>query len=173
MRSDRGAALLLAVVVDEHARRADVALLADVGVPDVRQVRDLGACADRRVLGFDERAELALSAEDGAGPQVGERADGRAVTDDGLPAMGADDRGVVADRDIGQRGVRADLAVVADAGAAEQLCAGVDDGVAADGHVDVDPRCGGVDDRHPCALVRGDDAPIEFTRPARPAAHGR
>ena len=44
--ADRGPALVLSVVVDEHARRADVAVLADVGVTDVGQVRHLRACAD-------------------------------------------------------------------------------------------------------------------------------
>ena len=48
VRTDRGAPLGFSVVVDEHARRADVAVLADVGVADVGQVRHLGAGADRR-----------------------------------------------------------------------------------------------------------------------------
>ncbi len=76
--------------------------------------------------------------------------------------MGADHRGLVADADVGQRGVRADLAAPADAGVAQQLRARVDDGVAADGDVDVDPGGGGVDDRHAGPLVGGDDAPVEF-----------
>ena len=70
--------------------------------------------------------------------------------------------GPVADGDVGQRGVGADLAASADAGGAEQLRAGLDDGVAADGHVDVDPRGGRVDDRHAGALVRGDDAAVQL-----------
>ncbi len=45
-------------------------LLADVGVPDVPgQVRHLGARADHGVLGLDERAELAVGAQLGAGAQ--------------------------------------------------------------------------------------------------------
>ena len=77
-------------------------------------------------------------------------------------AVGADHRRAVADGDVGQRGVRADLAAAADAGGAQQLGAGLDDGVAADAHVDVDPRGGGVDDRHARALVGGHDAPVQF-----------
>ncbi|WP_308214849.1 FAD-dependent oxidoreductase, partial [Mycolicibacter minnesotensis] len=38
------------------------------------------------------------------------------------------------------------------------LGAGIDDSVAADGHVDVDPRGGRIGDRHPGALVCGHDA---------------
>ena len=118
--------------------------------------------ADRGVLGLDERAELALGAQCRAGPQVGERTDGRAVTDRRLTAVGADHDGRFADGDVGQRGVRADLASPADARGAEQLCARVHDGVATDGHVDVDPRGGRVDDRHACALMGGDDAPVQL-----------
>ena len=102
------------------------------------------------VLGLDERAELAVGAEHGAGPQVGERADG----------------GAVADRPTTRRGCGpptapsptvTSVSVVSGpiwqrppiAGGAEQLGAGVDDGVAADRHVDVDPGGGGVDDVTP------------------------
>ena len=102
--------LVVAVVVDEDAGCADVAVLADVGVTDVGQVRHLGAGADGGVLGLDERAELAVGAQYRAGPQVGERADDGAVADRGVRAVGSDHRGAVADGDVGQRGVRADAA---------------------------------------------------------------
>ena len=46
--------------------------------------------------------------------------------------------------------------------APEQLRAGLDDGVAADGHVDVDPCGGGVHDGDAGALVGGHDAAVEF-----------
>src|SRR6201996_762299 len=121
--ADRGAGLGRSVVVDEHAGGADVALFADVGVSHVGQVRHLGARADGRVLGLDERTELALGAQHRAGPQVREGADVR-------PG---------ADRDVGQGGARAHDAVAADLGAAQQLRLGMDDGVAADRDVDVYP----------------------------------
>ena len=76
--------------------------------------------------------------------------------------MGAHHHGLVADGDVGQRGVRADLATPADPRRAEQLGAGVDDRVATDGDVDVDPGGGGVDDRHARPLMRGDDAPVQL-----------
>ena len=162
VRADGGALLGRAVVVDEHAGRADVAVLADVGVADVGQVRHLGAGADGGVLGLDERAELAVGAQHGAGPQVRERAYGGAVADRRRRAVGADHRGAVADGDVGQGGVRADGAATADLGAAEQLGSGVDDGVAADRHVDVDPGGGRIDDGDAGHLVGGDDPAVEL-----------
>ena len=76
--------------------------------------------------------------------------------------MGANHLGAVADGDVGQRGVGADLAAPADAGGAQQLGARAHHGVAADGDVDVDPRGCGVDDRHAGALMPGDDAAVEL-----------
>ena len=76
--------------------------------------------------------------------------------------MGSDHRCVVTDGDVGQRGVRADGAATADAGAAEQLRSGLDDGVAADGHVDVDPGGRRVDDGDAGQLMGGHDAAVEL-----------
>src|ERR1700731_4473121 len=69
VRADGGAPLGFAVVVDENAGGADIAVLADVGVADVRQVRNLGARPDDGVLGLDERAELAVGSQQGPGSQ--------------------------------------------------------------------------------------------------------
>ena len=55
--------------------------LADIGVADVGEMRNLGSGADGRVLGLDERAELAVGSQYGAGPQVRVRADRRTGTD--------------------------------------------------------------------------------------------
>ena len=63
---------------------------------------------------------------------------------------------------VGQCGVGSDGAAFADPGAAQQLGAGPDDGVAADGHVDVDPGGGRVDHGHPGPLVPGDHAPVQL-----------
>lgn len=52
--------------------------------------------------------------------------------------MGAHHRGTVADGDVGQGGVGTDDTATADLGAAQQLGTRVNDGVAADGDVDVD-----------------------------------
>src|SRR6202012_3885998 len=61
-----------------------------------------------------------------------------------------------------QGGVRSDDAATTDRGAAEQLRSGVDDGVAADRHVDVDPGGRGIDDRDTGQLMGGHDAAVEF-----------
>ena len=55
-----------------------------------------------------------------------------------------------------------DPATAADARRAQQLGARLHDGVAADAHVDVDPRARGVDDRYARPLVGRDDAPVQF-----------
>ena len=77
--ADRRAVLVDAVVVGGDRGGAEVRALADVGVADVGEVRDLGARADVGVLDLDERADLRALAQDGAGAQVGERADADAV----------------------------------------------------------------------------------------------
>src|ERR687891_2780923 len=57
--ADGGAVLVGPVVVDEHGAGPDVDPGADVGVPDVAEMRDLGPRADRRLLDLDEGADLA------------------------------------------------------------------------------------------------------------------
>src|SRR5271169_6127539 len=52
-----------------------VRVLADLGVPDVGEVRDLRAGADGGLLHLDERPDLRPLAEDRARPDVGERPD--------------------------------------------------------------------------------------------------
>src|SRR5690606_12681686 len=103
--ADPGAVLRHAVVVGEDRARADVGALADLGVADVGQVGHLGAVTDLGVLGLHERADLAVGAEPGAGPQVGIGADRRAGTDYRQLAVGADDARAGADLAVLQRGV--------------------------------------------------------------------
>ena len=67
----------------------DVRVLADLGVPDVGEVRDLRAGADGRLLHLDEAPDLRPLAEDRAGAHVGERAD---LDAGGDPHVAPDDR---------------------------------------------------------------------------------
>ncbi|CKR53161.1 Uncharacterised protein [Mycobacterium tuberculosis] len=76
--------------------------------------------------------------------------------------MGAHHRGTVADGDVGQGGVGTDDTATADLGAAQQLGTRVNDGVAADGDVDVDPGGSRVDDGDAGQLVSGHHPPVEF-----------
>ena len=89
--ADHRAVLVHAVVVDEHGGRADVGVLADAGVADVAQMRHLGAGADVGSLDLDVGSDVHLVGQFGAGPQVGERADGDAGADPGpdRPRCGA------------------------------------------------------------------------------------
>src|SRR4249919_1896135 len=82
--ADRGALLLLPIVVGGDVARSDVRVGADLRVADVRQVRDLGALADRRVLDLDERPRLGGGADVGARAQVAERAHVRPGPDVGV-----------------------------------------------------------------------------------------
>ena len=58
--------------------------------------------------------------------------------------------------------VRTTDAAPADAGAAEQLRSGLDDGVAANAHVDVDPGGCRIDDGDAGQLMGGHDTAVEF-----------
>ena len=71
----------LGPVVGRDRTRADVRLLAHVGVADVGQVRDLRADADARVLDLHECARLRSGFEVGSGAKVTEWADGRTGAD--------------------------------------------------------------------------------------------
>ena len=54
--------LVHAVVVGKNRAGPDVALDADLGIADIREVRNLGAGANLGVLGLDEGADLAVCA---------------------------------------------------------------------------------------------------------------
>ena len=101
-RADHRAVLLLAVVVGGDVAAADVGVLADFGVTGVAEVGQLGSAADGDVLGFVEGADLAGIAKHGAGPQVSERSDGGAGTDDRTGTVRAGHLGALADADIRQ-----------------------------------------------------------------------
>src|SRR5690606_2808002 len=63
------------VIVHHDGRGPEVGPLSDVGVSDVRQVRDLGALSHGGRLDLDEGAGLRSPFQPDARPQVGERPD--------------------------------------------------------------------------------------------------
>src|SRR5687767_14438094 len=65
--------LLLAVVVAGDGPRADVDVIADGGVAEIRQVIHLRSGAERRLLQFDEVADLGALAHCRRRPEMGER----------------------------------------------------------------------------------------------------
>src|SRR6185436_6238578 len=111
------------VVVRGDGRGAEVGPLADLGVADVGQVRDLRAGADVGVLDLDERARLAPAPQDGAGAQVRVGADGHAVLGGGTLDPRVACRHLVAEVGVGDGRVGADAAALADAGRAAQRAA--------------------------------------------------
>src|SRR5690606_21073282 len=92
----------------------------------------------------------------------GERSDDGTGTQDGVLTVGAHHAGAVPDLDAGQRGVRPDDAVGTDRGGAEQLGAGADDGVPAEGDVGVDPGGGRVHDGDALAHPPVDHAAVQL-----------
>src|SRR5262245_33863988 len=76
---DRRPELLSRRVILVHRDRpcTDVRVLADVGVPDVRQVRHFGPLPDARVLDLDERPGFRSCLEDRSRPEVAEGPDQR------------------------------------------------------------------------------------------------
>src|ERR1035437_1676326 len=114
--ADRGAVLAVAVVVGGDRAGADVRRLTDIGIADVGQVGNLAAGPDVGVLDLDERARLGPLPQDGARPQICERADAVAVAHTRLVDVGVNHRRVVADARVDQGRVRTDLAAVADPG---------------------------------------------------------
>src|SRR5690606_22561213 len=99
----------------------------------------LRTTADDGLLGLHESTELALSTEFGARTDVGERTDGGLIADLRAGAVRADHRGAGTDDHICQGGVRSDLRPVADSGGSQQLGARIDDDIAADGDLNINP----------------------------------
>src|SRR3954469_4609350 len=86
--ADGGALLLDAVVVGGDGTRADVAAGADLGVPDVGQVRHLRALPDHRVLDLNVGARLGAVHQGRSRAKVAERADQGISPDGGVDRDG-------------------------------------------------------------------------------------
>ncbi len=152
--------LAIAVVVGRDRARAEVGLLADVGVADVGQVGHLRAGADVGVLDLHERSGLRAFPQDRPGSQIRERADADALADLGLFDVRMDDRGLVEDSSIDDRAVRADRAARADRGHPVQARERSDHRVLSDLHRGIDHGRGRVDNRDPRQHVAVVDAPL-------------
>src|SRR4029079_4944154 len=162
VRADDGAVLLDAVVVGEDRPRADVRLLADLGVADIRQVGHLRARADLGVLGLDESADLAATAEHGSRPEVRERTDIRLRSDDRAGALGPYDDGALADLDVGEGGVWPDARAAFDPGRTMQLHTGLEADVRRQVDRDVDPGRQRIDDLDPLGHPVAKRAAVEL-----------
>src|SRR5918992_2058655 len=110
---------------------ADVRLVADLGVTDVGEMRNLRPFAEARVLDLDERSRLRVSAEHSAGAKVTEGADQRTEADRGVPG---DD-------------MRSDLGAAGDRRRASENGEGMDDDVGLELDTGVDPGRRRIHDR--------------------------
>src|SRR5438034_2099473 len=163
--ADNGAALLPVRVVGEvrgDVAGADVGVLADLRVADVRGVRHLRPAPQARVLDLDERTRLRAFLEDRSRAEVAERADDRIL---------AHDR-------VGDDAVRPDLGSGGDAASAAQYGERMDGRVGLELDVGLDPRRRGIDDRdageHVCFVhARTQDAGRRREVGARVHADGR
>ena len=79
-----------------------------------------------------------MFAHDRAWADIGKRPNIGIISDHGFETVGADHAGVFADNHIRERGIRPDLAAIANHGLTVQLGAGVDGHVLADGHLRID-----------------------------------
>src|ERR1700674_603568 len=129
--ADHGSVLVDAVEVGRDRAGADVGVLAEVGVAQVGNVRDLAATTDLCPHELCEAAYVDVVGDLGVRPELGEGAAVRAVADPRVLYIY----------------MRADAALLADHRAALDHREGLDDGVLADGDRGVD-ECGlGIDDR--------------------------
>src|SRR2546422_2218724 len=111
---DHRLVLVLAVVVASDCARADVDIAADPCVADVAEVADLCAGAKTRRLDFDEIADVDVLLQVGAGAQVAEGADVHSRLQCRALDHGGEDHAFVADSAVGDDGVGADAAALAD-----------------------------------------------------------
>ena len=73
--ADHRLVLVLAVVVARDGAGADVDVVADGGIAQVREVAGLRLAPQRRLLQLDEVADVGLALDDAARAQVRERAE--------------------------------------------------------------------------------------------------
>src|SRR5690606_14951609 len=120
------------------------AALADIGIADVAEMRNLAARADRRVLGLHKCADLAVSAQVGARAQVGEGTDGCARPDHRVGRVGAGHPRTLAHLNGFEGRVGADYRARLDARGARELGSGENLDVFGEDDVAVDPGRVGV-----------------------------
>ena len=172
-RADCGPVLAVAVVVGRDRAGAQVRALADVGVADVGEMRDLAPRPDFRVLDLDERARLRPLAQDRPRAQIGERPDGDAVADLRSRDVRVDDLRLVADARVDQRAERPDRRSAPDRRRAVEARERGDLAVGADLDRDVDHGRGRVDDRHAREHVALLDLALGDARSPRRGRRGR
>ena len=131
--ADDGLVLLLAVVVAGDRAGADVDVLADRRVSQIREVARFRLAAERGLFQLDEVADVGLALDDAARAEMRERAEHRVglhrrIGDDAVIADGHS----IAHRGVDQSRARVDLARRADGRAAFEVHIWMEDRIGAD-----------------------------------------
>src|SRR5512133_581357 len=144
--------LIDTVIVAGDGPAADVDIAADLGVPQIGQVRGLRSRTHGDFFGFDKVADLDLIVQDGTRPQMGHGTD--TDPDRQLRAFQyrtALDKAIVADTAAVNRYAAFDRAAGADGRCAADPAIGVDDRIGADHNAMVDIAMLRVEQGNPCA----------------------
>ncbi len=159
--ADRGAVLAPPVVVGGDGARAHVDALAGGRVAEVAHVVLLGVRPQAGLLELGEVAHLRALPHRGARPQVGERADGRAVLHLRRLQHAGPDAAAGADAAVEQLAAGPDDAPLPDGRGAAQDDVGLQDDVARQLDPGIDVDGGGVLHRHAGEHVRLEDPPAQ------------
>src|ERR1022692_4203637 len=144
---NHGAVLVHAIVIAGDGARPDVDAFANLGVAKIGEVVGLGTFAQPRLLGLHEVADVRAFADVAPGPQMRIRSKVRAVAHHGIFQNAArPNQNPVADFAVGDDGVRANAAVGADLGLANELDERLDHGVRANLNVGIDVARLGTED---------------------------
>jgi len=136
-----------AVVVAGNDSGADVGLLADLSIAKVGEVVSFGTFAEFGLLGLNEVADMGVFADLTARAQVGKGANLGSVGDGAVCQYTAlANQHIASQCAVLDHGVRADVAIAADARRTQQLHKGFDDGIGRDLNLGVDDAGFGPED---------------------------
>ena len=158
--TDRGAELVLAVVVAGDGAAAEVAVLAHIAVADVGQVAHGVATGKVGVLGLHIGAQMHAVVGDGVHPHMGEGADVVVGAQMGAVDLAGVDGGAFVHGAVFNEAVRADDTARADDGLAAQDGAGQDGGTGRDDDALVDLYSAALDVHAVGDVVQQDILPL-------------
>ena len=118
--------------------------------------------SDVGVLGLDEGSDLGVAVEDGAGADVGERADAHSLTDDREGDLGPSDGGPFPNLGVGDGDIRSDGGSGGDRRGSAEENVGIQGDVIGEIDIRLDPGGGRIDNGDPGPHPCGDDASVDL-----------